>query len=338
MKFKIASLLAAVAISINASAVQLAENPPETYTVVKGDTLWDISAMFLQQPWKWPEIWVVNEEIENPHLIYPGDVLRLVYRDGKPVIEIQRTVKLSPHIRVEPNNPITIVSLDVIQPFLNNARIFDSRDEFEVAPYVVQGARQNLIVGQMQELFARGEEGWAEDGINYGLYRGGKNWVDPVTGEYLGFEAIEIGTAKVQDKGVDIARLEVLSSNQEVRSADRVAEILPIGLETVYYPSAPNADIDGVILDVAGGVTQVGAMSVVMINNGERESLASGHVLEIWQRGETVRDPVSRKMVEMPAQRAGIAMIFQTYDKMSYAIVLEADRPLKVGDLVRTPQ
>lgn len=338
MKSKITTWLIALALSVNVAAIELAEDHPETYTVVRGDTLWDIAGMFLERPWQWPEIWVVNDSIENPHLIYPGDVLRLVYRDGKPVIELQRTVKLSPRVRVETSLPITVVALERIEPFLNRARIFSSQEEFDATPYVVQGARENLIVGQHQEVFARGDSGWADRRVDYGIYRGGETWVDPLTDEILGFEAIEIGAADVQDEGDDIARLEVTRSRQEVRPADHIIEIIPSGFDSVYYPSAPQADIDGFILDVDGGVSQVGAMSVVMINKGEREGIEAGHVLSIWKRGEQVRDPVTRETIEMPAQQAGVLMIFQTYEKMSYALVLEADRPLKVGDIVRTPQ
>jgi len=338
MKSKITTWFMALALSANVFAVDLADDHPESYTVVRGDTLWDIAGMFLERPWQWPEIWVVNESIENPHLIYPGDILYLVYRDGKPVIEMQRTVKLSPHVRVEPNNPITVIALERIEPFLNRARIFASQEEFDASPYVVQGARENLIVGEHQELFARGESGWADRSVDYGIYRGGATWVDPLTEEILGFEAIEIGAASVHDEGEEIARLEVTRSRQEVRPADHVIEILPSGFDSVYYPSAPQSDIDGLILDVDGGVSQVGAMSVVMINKGEREGIEPGHVLSIWKRGEVVRDPVTGEMIEMPAQRAGVMMIFQPFEKMSYALVLEADRPLKVGDIVRTPQ
>ena len=148
---------------------------------------------------------------------------------------------------------------------------------------------------------------------------------------------MELGSLSVLDKGDDIARLQVTRSRMEMRPADRVVELSEEDLTPLYYPSAPDADIDAQILSVDGGVSQVGNMSVVTVNKGAREGLESGHVLAIWKAGEVVRDPVTGEGIQMPEQYAGVLMIFKPFDKMSYALVLEADRPLKVGDFVRTP-
>ena len=338
MKATAIAWAAGILLGANAAAIDLADNHPDTYTVVKGDTLWDISGVFLEHPWQWPEIWVANDQIENPHLIYPGDVLRLVYRDGKPVLEVIRTIKMSPEVRVvQRAAPVTTIPLEHIRPFLRGAQIFPDEESFNAKPYLVQGAQQNIIVGVGQEVFARGESGWAANAKHYGVYRGGNTLLDPVTGEILGFEAVELGSLSVLDKGDDIARLQVTRSRMEMRPADRVVELSEEDLTPLYYPSAPDADIDAQILSVDGGVSQVGNMSVVTVNKGAREGLESGHVLAIWKAGEVVRDPVTGEGIQMPEQYAGVLMIFKPFDKMSYALVLEADRPLKVGDFVRTP-
>lgn len=338
MKAKILQLAAGLCLSFNAIAeIELAEDHPSSYTVVEGDTLWDISGKFLETPWQWPEVWAVNEQIENPHLIYPGDIIHLRYCNGKPCLQVERSVKLSPVIRTDNRQAIAAIPLDAIRPFLNNPRIFESAEEFFTSPYVVQGARENLIVGEGQEVFVRGEEGWASPGANYGIYREGSEWYDPVTEELLGYEAVDIGDANVVNSGEDIARLFVTRSRIEIRPADRVVENDSSPITPMFYPAAPDAEIEGVILDVEGGVTQVGASSVVMINKGDREALEPGNVLTIWKNGEWIVDPVTGDDIQMPSQRAGVLMVFQTFEKMSYAIVLEADRPLKVGDVVKTP-
>jgi hypothetical protein len=338
MKAKALALAAGFFLGVNAAALDLADNHPDTYTVVKGDTLWDIAGVFLDQPWQWPEIWVANDQIENPHLIYPGDVLRLVYRDGKPVLEVVRTIKMSPEVRVvQSAAPVTTIPLEHIEAFLQGAQIFQDEASFLANPYMIQGAQQNLIVGQGQQVFARGESGWAAAAHHYGVYRGGNTMIDPITEEILGFEALEIGAVSVLDEGDDIARLEVTRSRMEMRPADRVVELNQEDLTPLYYPAAPEADIDALILAVDGGVSQVGNMSVVTVNKGAREGLEPGNVLAIWKAGEVVRDPVTGDAIQLPEQYAGVLMIFKPFDKMSYALVLEADRPLKVGDFVRTP-
>ncbi len=335
----------------------LKEDHPDSYLVEKGDTLWGISNRFLKNPWMWPEIWHVNPQIENPHLIYPGDTVKLIYLEGSPHLTVKRgeagrtykmtpgssasstsksgDIKLEPSVHVLPlEDPIPAIPLDVIDPFLTGSRVV-SEEEIATAPYVVQGSQRHVITGVGGEMYARGSFG--EDNAVYGIFRQGRTYTDPETNEVLGVQAIDIGTGKVRDVEGDIARLSVVRSTMEVNLRDRLLINQERRVKSIFYPSAPDSDINGYIIDVEGGVSQVGAMNVVTINKGEREDLEAGNVLAIYQKGEVIRDPLTEQTLQLPAERAGLIMVFTTFDKVSLALVLYADRPLKVGDIIRNP-
>ncbi len=311
---------------------------PEQYTVVKGDTLWDISNRFLRNPWMWPEIWHVNPQIENPHLIYPGDLIKLVYLDGQPRLVLDptnRVVKLSPEIRVLDNGgAIPSIPLDEINSFLSRSRVMTA-EELEKAPHVVSGEAKRLVLGKGDRLYARGE---FDTGVPvYGIYRKGETYVDPDTGELLGVQAIDIGSGKMRALEGEIATLLMTRTTEEVRVGDRllVEETRPI--DSTFFPSAPSFDVDATIIAVEGGVTQVGKYDVVIINRGEREGMEVGNVLAVYKDGGTIKDRVKGDVVELPDERAGLVMVFRTFEKLSLGLVLEADRPLAIKDLVRNP-
>lgn len=315
---------------------------PDEYTVVKGDTLWDISNHFLRTPWLWPEIWHINPNIENPHLIYPGDVIQLVYIDGEPRLTLERTVKmapgetrLSPSVRVvSREDAITTIPLDRINSFLSRSRIV-SDAELETAPYMLAGPEQRVIVGAGDRAYARGH--FADDIHTYGAYRRERAYVDPETREYLGTHAKNVGTVSLIATEGDIGTVNVVRSTEELRPTDRLLPSEQLAMDSTFYPSAPDTAIEGVILEVEGGVANVGKMDVVMINRGDREGLLAGNVLAVYKVGETVRDRVRNRNVKLPDERAGLVMVFRTFEKMSLAIVLEAERPLAVNDRLRNP-
>lgn len=315
---------------------------PDEYTVVKGDTLWDISNRFLRTPWLWPEIWHINPNIENPHLIYPGDVIQMVYIDGQPRLTLERTVKmapgdtrLSPSVRVvSREDAITTIPLDRINSFLSRSRIV-SDAELEAAPYMLAGPEQRLIVGAGDRAYARGH--FEDDVHTYGTYRRERAYIDPVTREYLGTHAKNIGTVTLVATEGDIGTVSVIRSSEEMRPTDRLLPSEQLAMDSTFYPSAPDAEINGVIMEVEGGVANVGKMDVVMINRGDREGLLVGNVLAVYKVGETVRDRVRNRNVKLPDERAGLVMVFRTFEKMSLAIVLEAERPLAVNDRLRNP-
>lgn len=324
--------------SIAQQQPELRADYPQNYTVVRGDTLWDISSRFLRNPWMWPEIWHVNPQIENPHLIYPGDVIRLVYLDGQPRLMLDssdRVVRLSPQVRELPyDEAIPAIPLDQINKFLSRSRVL-SAAEIDSAPHVVSGEAQRLVLGKDDRLYARGD---FDPNISvYGVYRKGQTYVDPDTREVLGVEAMDIGSGRMRALEGEIATLLMTRTTEEVRVGDRllVEEQRPI--DSLFHPSAPSEEVNAQIIAVEGGLTQVGKMDVVVINRGTRENMAAGHVLAVYKRGGTVRDRVRGDMVELPHERAGLVMVFRTFEKLSLGLVLEADRPLAIKDLVRNP-
>ena len=340
-KSLLALLLLAAGGSLAQAEVQLRAGHPQSYTVVRGDTLWDISGKFLRAPWQWPQLWHVNPQIENPHLIYPGDVLSLVYIDGQPRLMLNRgasrgTIKLSPQIRSTPMvQAIPTIPLEKINSFLLSNRIVDDAAEFEGAPYVVAGNAERVVSGAGDRVYARGDFSAGE--AAYGLFRQGKTYVDPETKEVLGINADDIGTGEVVAEEGDIATLVLRRSTQEVRIGDRLFATEERAVNSTFMPSEPASPIDGVILDVPRGVTQVGNFDVVTLNKGSRDGLAEGHVLAVYKTGETVRDRITGEPVKIPDERSGLLMVFRTYERLSYGLILTASRQLAVLDKVRNP-
>jgi len=345
-KILLVTLLLAGAQTVLADdVVQLKEGHPERYTVVKGDTLWGISGKFLTEPWKWPEVWELNPQIKNPHLIYPGDEIALVYIDGKPQLQLSRsgsgvssrgTVKLSPTVRRIPEvQAIQTIPLETINSFLLSNRIVDSSEQFEKRPYVVAGQEKHVVSGAGDRIHVLGR--LEQDVPTFGIFRPGKRYVDPQTQEVLGINAESIGSGQVIAEEGNVATLTVTRSNQEVRIGDRLLPSEERAINSTFTPSTPAGEISGLILDVPRGVTQIGAMDVVTLNKGVRDGLAPGNVLAVYKTGETVHDRISGQSVKTPDERAGLLMVFRTYDKLSYGLVLSTNQPLSVLDKVRNP-
>ncbi len=338
------SLLALLLVAVGGiahAAVQLKDDHPEQYTVVKGDTLWDISGRFLREPWKWPELWHANPQIENPHLIYPGDNLSLVYIDGQPRLTLNRgtsrgTIKLSPTVRTTAMaEAIPTIPLEAINSFLLSNRIIDSAEQFEAAPYIVAGNAERVISGSGDRIYGRGA---FEDGMPvYGIFRQGKTYFDPETQEFLGINADDVGTAEILDMEGDIATMMLTRVTQEARIGDRLFPSEERAVNSTFMPSESEGEIKGVILDVPRGVTQIGQFDVVTLNKGARDGIKDGNVLAVYKTGETVRDRVTGENVKIPDERAGLLMVFRTYEKLSYGLVLQATRSLAVQDKVRNP-
>lgn len=324
------------------SAVTGAETPkfvdpvPATYTVVKGDTLWDISTKFLQNPWMWPEIWHVNAQIANPHLIYPGDVIRLIYVDGQPRLVLDnRTYKLTPQARIlSAGDAIETIPLDKINSFLSRSRVVEA-DDLKLAPYIVSGASDHIITGAGDRVYVRGQvEG---EFFTYGVYREGMEFRDPETGEFLGQQALDIGTGEIRKIEGEISTMNISRTTEEIRSGDRLLRQEERPIDSSFFPSPPANEVNGVILAVEGGVSQVGKMDVVVINRGEREGIVAGNVLEILKRGSRIRDRVTGGFVQLPNEDAGLMMVFRVFEKVSFALILEAEQSIKVNDIIVNP-
>ncbi|XOZ32675.1 LysM peptidoglycan-binding domain-containing protein [Halomonadaceae bacterium KBTZ08] len=339
---RILSILLTVAVGLGATGVtaktQLRDDHPEQYTVQPGDTLWDISSRFLQQPWNWPEIWQANPQVENPHLIYPGDVLELTWVDGKPRLsratDQDREIKLSPEVEATPlDTPIPTIPLDEIRSFLSKTRIVDEAT-LEQAPYIVQGRDGQVIAGEGDRVYARGD---GARGETLAVFRRGTRHVDPETGEFLGLEARSMGRGRVAEIDGEILSVDLTASREEIEPEDRLLPTEEREITTRFQPRAPEDEIRGRMIDVEDGVSNIGQYNVVVINRGEREGLKAGHVLAAYKQGDKARDPKTDDLLRLPSERAGLLMVFRTYDKLSYGLVLQATRPLEVMDEVRNP-
>jgi hypothetical protein len=320
-----------------ADRLKLQEGHPTEYVVVKGDTLWDISGRFLQSPWRWPEVWNVNPQIDNPHLIYPGDQIYLTWVDGRPQLNLRRGIrKLSPQVRVQKlEQPVPAIPLRDIASFLNDNLVAQA-DELGEAPYVIGGRNESIIAGAGDRVYARGEL-IEEDTRQQTLYRPAREYTHPVTGEFLGYELYKVADVEVAAVENDIITLDLRKTREEVRSRDRLLPNSSERIQSVFHPQPGDELRDGVIIDVLGGVAKVGQFDAVAISAGDFEGLEPGDVFAIYKKGEAVKDPVNGELVNLPAERAGELMVFKTFDRVSYALVMKATNVISVGDELRAP-
>ncbi len=326
-----------MASSLKADVVQLIDSHPDRHVVVKGDTLWDISATFLKSPWQWPRVWSVNPQIDNPHLIFPGDVIYLVYVNGKPQLRLERGPKrLSPQIRRSPlAQAIKAIPLRDIKSFLSDNLVLQA-DELEAAPYVLGGTNKAIIAGAGDRVYARGQLEKTDQNF-FGVYRPARVYIDPDTEEVLGYESKAIGGGHMVGQTDDIITLDLKRTHEEVRVKDRVLPTQEEVIQSVFYPSSPDSEINGRILSVLRGVTKIGQFDVVAINRGAREGMEPGHVLLVYKTGEEVKDPVTGELISLPSERSGSIMVFKVFEKVSYALVMKAENTLSVLDEIRTP-
>ena len=324
------------------SDAPLVLNPdvPPTYTVQPGDTLWDISALFLRDPWRWKMLWAGNPRVDNPHLIYPGDTLSLVWESGQPrLMRVEQgEVKLSPSMRASPLDlAIPAISRQHIEPFLRQHRVVEVAT-LDHSPYVVSGDAGRLISGVGDTVHGKGN--W-DDALSYRLVRRVEKLKDPLSGEELGLFVSDIGEARLQDaaaEGETIAAMTIAEMREEVRIGDRLLPVTEVEVEPFYQPQAPSEIISGAyMIGVASGVTQISVLDIVVINRGARELLRVGDVLAIEHTGELVKDPVTGNSVRLPDTRAGVLMVVSVYDRASFGLVLEATKPLSVGDKLGNP-
>lgn len=352
----------------NASSIA-APNYPERYVVVKGDTLWDISKRFLNDPWLWPSVWHINPGIRNPHLIYPGDVIVMYIINGKPYITLDgqagvlpegvasggttqqkpripsevkpglKVVKLSPSSRVSGlHKAISTIPESALRAFLDRPRVV-TEDEIENAPYIVSSYEEHLVSGTGNRVYARN---LTSPMAGYNIVRPGKEYIDPETDKVLGYEAIYLADARFVKLGKDSdepATLLVTKAMREVLNNDVLIPHEDRQAMFQFTPRSPETQVKGQIMSVFNGVSQIGQHMVVVLNRGEKDGLAPGHVLAVMQKGAEVTD--TRKWffssVDLPDERAGIMMVFKTYQNLSYALIMEANRAMHVNDRFENP-
>ena len=316
---------------------------PLNYVVQQGDTLWGISGVYLQEAWRWPELWDTNPQLDNPHRIYPGDVLALRWEGGRPRLGLSSRggLKLSPNVRSQSlDTAIPPIPRDQIDPFLRNNRILES-GAFSDLPYVIAGDAQRIISGLGDRIYVRGPV--ASGDQVFGIIREGSPVIDPTTQEVLGITALDIGSASLTSGGTEgssdaVKEFEITRMTEEIRIGDRLIPLQAGIMDAFFQPKSPGVEIEnGFMVAVNSGVTQIGPMSIVTINRGDREAVMVGDVFAIYQTGEIVQDPVKQEMVALPDVRAGVLMVFAVYEKASFGLVLTATRPLAVGDKIRNP-
>lgn len=370
-----------ISFHVNAQEVTLKSNHPDRHVVVKGDTLWGISAKFLKDPWQWPKVWQLNRaQIKNPHLIYPGDVVFLDMSSGKPQLRLLReTITLQPGAVVEPLDKVAIstIALNVIAPFLNQPLIIE-KDQLSTSPRIIAGQDNRVVLSPGTRVYINKiEEG---DGINWYVYRPGENLIDPDTKELLGVEAKYLGDAKVSKYG-EPASADIVKAKEEIFIKDRLVPT-SAGSETSFVPHAPDSEISGRIINIYGGLAEAGPGAIVSLSRGANDGLEIGHVLAITRYGRIIKDPEPQKdleakaqaklselnfdvkrdaegkpvvnfrkdsavannglalepgMIKLPDERVGLLMVFRVFERVSYALIMQAILPINKLDAVQTP-
>jgi hypothetical protein len=346
-------------------SVPISPTAPESYVVKKGDTLWDISAMYLTEPWYWPEIWYVNPSIANPHLIYPGDVLYFSYVDGKPRVSLESagSTRLSPQVRTSDlSGAIRAIPYDLLMDFVGRPGLI-SRDDVKDKPYVV-GMRDRHIVGSTtNEVYARGLNDPAA-GTRYNIMNVGAELRDPDDGDLLGYIGHFAGLGEViQSSGAvvpgdtsifnmkreePLTHMRVLETGREIMQGDKLFPAqADIGAD--FVPSAPsNEAILGQIIAIVDGVYVAGKYQVVAINRGKKHGLVPGNALGVFYRGELVRDRFDRQdwmaytanydRVRLPDERSATILLFTVKDRVSYGLVVQSSQVIRRGDFIASPK
>ncbi len=336
---------------------ELAPNAPDRHTVQAGDTLWDISKLFLKSPWRWPELWGMNrDQIRNPHLIYPGQVLVLIKSDGRARLQFGQgvggatagdTIKVSPQMRVSAldANPIPSIPLALIQPFLTDTAVFDT-DVMATAPRIVATQEGHVLLAKGDLAYARGDFGGSTD---FRILRTSRVLRDPSTNEILGYEAPYVGAADLirpaeertrADGKPEIvpATLQIRQVKQEVGIGDRLAPAPARDLER-YVPHAPDKPLEGRIAAIYGDALNAGQNQIVALNRGKRDGVERGHVFALWRDGEAVMDKTQEKAeaIKLPDERHGVLFVFDVYERVSYALIISVKEPVKAGDRFTQP-
>jgi LysM repeat protein len=325
---------------------------PMHYTVKRGDTLWSIASMYLKDPWLWPEVWIINPQVPNPHLIYPGDKLALAYGAGGRVevrLEQAGATRLDPRLRSDPlANAIPTIPYSAIAAFLSRPTLM-SDDEMRRAPYVLAFRDMHQVAGSDIEVYVRKLQ--AGENSRFAVMHIATPLVDPDDGKVLGYEGIYTATALVKRPG-EPAKAVLIDPARETLAGDRLMSSdneVPIN----FTPAAPSSDIHGRIIDVVGGTDLVGQWYVVAINRGKHHGIEPGNVLAVDKEGDVVRDLYQNgrslmntttgfsttfaPRVKLPDERAGTLLVFKVYERMSYGLIVGASNTIHNGAPVHNP-
>jgi len=325
---------------VQAAPPSVAVDAPDSYTVVRGDTLWGISGRFLQEPWRWPEVWQMNEdEIKNPHLIYPGQII-VLDRSG-PYLRIGKRIgdnpdspvggdRLQPRIYQTPvDEAISTIPLKAIAPFLTRPLVIDGKT-LQGAATIVATETNRVYLAQGDTVFAKDVD---ENIDKWMIFRPTKPLVDPVSRQRLGYEAQYLGSAKVREYTNPVT-FEILEAVEEIGVGDKM---LPAEGELVfsYAPRAPSEPVDARLISIYRGVSETGKLNVIVVSAGGQNGLEPGHVVALFRnRGKATH---ARKTHVLPEKRYGSALIFRVFDRVSYALIMDTDGQATIGDAIRNP-
>ncbi len=340
----------------NPANIQMADRAPSSYTVQKGDTLWGISGRFLKDPWRWPDIWRLNrDQIKNPHLIYPGDVVKLDYVDGQPQLTLMRDgVRVSPSTRASSFNPDVIPSIPPgdIEPYLSKNLVTGPNGLANTAEILSGRNAARLVRGQGDVVYVVGID--PKGGDLWFIYRPGPAITTFDGNTVLGYESTFVGTARIEKFG-ELSTVRIESADREVMLGDR---LLPAPRSTInnYVPRAPDKAIETRILQVPFTNTETGRGYIVMLDKGSADGLQPGNVLAVYRSVEPIEDPrpdrqqaailrfldptkvfTPQVMIAPADERTGLMFVFRTFNNVSYAIVLNTTDPVRPGDWGRTP-
>lgn len=324
--------------------LKLVDNPPERYTVIKGDTLWDISGRFLKQPWRWPELWRLNQEqIKNPHLIYPGDVVYLDYSDGTPRLRLGKPVgsqsgqmaSAQPKVYATQRSAnIPSIPANAIEPFISQPLIVEE-NELAGAARIIASQEDRIMLGGGDSFYATGIPDASVEKWN--VFRPGKALKDPSTGKPIAYEAYYLGTARLTKPG-EPATLRVVTGKEEIARGDRLLPA-PTPALVDYAPRRPEVTIDGRVVSIYGGLREGGPKSVVAFNQGSRQGVEVGHVLAMSRNRVSTNIEASGRVVEtpVPEERYALVFVFRVFNDISYGLVMESSKAVIVGDYLRNP-
>lgn len=342
--------------SPNLNPPSLHANAPHVYVVKKGDTLWDISGKFLKHPWQWPTIWASNKHIKNPHWIYPGDKLLLCSLNGRPLIGkdegdgcdgiIRRaggdnSYTLTPQVRVESlGNTIPVVPLAQIQVWLEHSEVV-SPTSLANLPYVLGMTEKRVLAAAGDRIYVRGNG--VQNGVRYAIYRVGEPYTtkseDGRSDVVIGIELSQIAEAAAISQKDDISTLALQKTyDKEVRKGDIVLPLPDVNLPTLFYPAPIAKSLEGgQIIRVLSSISSAAKHSVVAVNRGTLDGLQAGHVFSVNQQGEITVDPKTKERIQLPSEEIGHALVFKTFDHISYAYITDSSLPIRIGATISSP-
>jgi len=350
LKLTVAPVFAALALlsmtNARAASCEFLPNAPDQHTVMRGDTLWDIAGKFLQHPWCWPQVWGLNRaQIHDPHWIYPGQAVYFYRAAGRLRLGTRTALGGSPNVRLLPGirterldaDAVPAIAASVIEPFLSQPLIIEE-NQLADTPRIVAAQEGRVFLGKGDKAYVRGD---LHGGTSFQAFRPGTPLIDPETKAVIGFEAVYLGTLKLQRAAVaenEAHTFTVVTSKEEMGVGDRLLAVPPTPIMN-YMPHPPEHPVAARIVAIYGGVTHAGQNQVVSINRGKNDGIDVGTVLELSRHGQLIRDTTDHgKTVKLPDEQYGSLFVFRTFDKIAYGLIMQVTDSVQVGDLARSPE